>query len=67
MEFNTDAIKGQWNQIKGSLKEKWGKLTEDELETIEGKKDRLAGKIQEKYGIVKEDAEKQVDEFLKLT
>ena len=62
--MNWDQIEGDWKQFKGKIKEKWGKLTDDELNTIEGKRDRLAGKIQEKYGIVKEEAEKQLHEFL---
>jgi uncharacterized protein YjbJ (UPF0337 family) len=61
--MNWDTIEGNWKQLKGSVKQQWGKLTDDELNIIEGKKDRLAGKLQEKYGIAKEEVEKQLDAF----
>ena len=61
--MNWDTIEGNWKQMKGSIKEKWGKLTDNELDMIEGKKERLVGKIQEKYGIAKEEANKQLDAF----
>lgn len=48
-----DRVKGNWKQIKGKVREKWGLLTEDDLEHIAGHKDRLVGKIQEKYGEAK--------------
>lgn len=63
--MNWDTIEGNWKQWKGNVKEKWGKLTDDELDVIKGKKDRLSGKIQEKYGIAKDVAEKQLGEFQK--
>jgi uncharacterized protein YjbJ (UPF0337 family) len=58
--MNWDQASGSWNQIKGAVKEKWGKLTDDDLQVIAGKRDRLVGKIQERYGIAKEAAEEQV-------
>lgn len=61
--MNWDEIAGQWKQSTGKVKEKWGKLTDDDLTVINGKKEQLVGKIQERYGIAKEAAEKQVDEF----
>jgi uncharacterized protein YjbJ (UPF0337 family) len=61
--MNWDQIEGQWKQSLGKVKEKWGKLTDDDLTAINGKKEQLVGKIQERYGIAKEVAEKQVDEF----
>jgi len=61
--MNTDQVEGKWKQLKGTVKEKWGKLTDDDLTVIGGKKDILVGKIQERYGISKEEAEKQADEF----
>jgi uncharacterized protein YjbJ (UPF0337 family) len=61
--MNWDAIEGNWNQFKGHVKEKWGKLTDDNLDTIAGKRDQLAGKIQETYGITKDQAEVQVTAF----
>lgn len=61
--MNEDRIKGEWKKLKGAAKEKWGKLTDDELTTIDGKREQLAGAIQEKYGVAKEEAEKQIKEF----
>jgi len=61
--MNWDQIEGKWKQSAGVVKEKWGKLTDDDLTVIAGKKDQLVGKIQERYGIAREAAEKQVDEF----
>lgn len=61
--MNWDIIEGKWDQIKGSVKEKWGDLTDDELTQISGKKDQLAGKLQEKYGWTKQEAEDKLDEF----
>jgi uncharacterized protein YjbJ (UPF0337 family) len=61
--MNWDQIQGKWKQSTGAVKEKWGKLTDDDLTVIAGKKDQLVGKIQERYGIAKDVAEKQVDEF----
>jgi uncharacterized protein YjbJ (UPF0337 family) len=65
MDMNWDEIAGKWKQTVGKAKEKWGKLTDDDLTAINGKRDQLVGKIQERYGIVKEAAEKQVDEFVR--
>jgi uncharacterized protein YjbJ (UPF0337 family) len=59
--MNWDQIEGQWKQFTGSAREKWGKLTDDDIQTLTGKKDQLVGKIQERYGMAKEDAEKQAD------
>nr|MBV6629087.1 CsbD family protein [Oceanococcus sp. HetDA_MAG_MS8] len=61
---NSDKLKGQWKQIKGDLRERWGKLTNDEVEQIDGQEQNLVGKIQEKYGIAKEEAQSQVNNFL---
>ena len=61
--MNWDRIEGEWKQFKGLVKEKWGKLTDSDLEVIAGKKDQLIGKLQEKYGITKEEAERQVRDW----
>jgi uncharacterized protein YjbJ (UPF0337 family) len=61
--MNWDQVEGKWKQAAGRVKEKWGKLTDDDLQVIRGKRDQLVGKIQERYGIAKEDAERQVEEF----
>ena len=61
--MNWDRIEGQWKQVSGKVKTKWGKLTDDDLTTIAGKKDQLVGRIQERYGIQKDEAERQVNEW----
>jgi uncharacterized protein YjbJ (UPF0337 family) len=61
--MNSDRLKGKWKQVKGSAKERWGKLTDDDLEVIDGQSEQLIGKIQERYGIVREAAKEQVDEW----
>jgi len=61
--MNSDQLQGKWKQLKGSLKERWGKLTDQDLETIAGKHEKLVGAIQERYGVAKEEAQKQVDDW----
>jgi uncharacterized protein YjbJ (UPF0337 family) len=61
--MNNDTIAGNWKQFTGSILEKWGKLTNDDLDVIAGRKDQMVGKIQEKYGLAKEEAEKEWTEF----
>ena len=63
--MNWDQVAGKWKQYKGQTKEKWGKLTDDDLDVINGKRQQLVGRIQERYGIAREEAEKQADEFVK--
>jgi uncharacterized protein YjbJ (UPF0337 family) len=63
--MNSDQLKGKWKQVKGSVKERWGKLTDDDLEVIDGQSEQLIGTIQERYGIAREAAQKQVDEWNK--
>jgi uncharacterized protein YjbJ (UPF0337 family) len=63
--MNEDTIKGQWKQLAGKMKEKWGKLTDDDLTVAEGSSEYLAGKVQERYGVARDDADEQVKEFRK--
>jgi uncharacterized protein YjbJ (UPF0337 family) len=58
-----DQLKGDWKQLKGKIKEKWGKLTDDDLTVVEGKRDQLAGILQKRYGYAKDQAEKELNEF----
>ena len=58
--MNTDVLDGKWKQMRGQMKEWWGKLTDDDFDVIAGKRDQLIGKLQEKYGWAKEDAENEV-------
>lgn len=62
--MNWDQVQGRWLQLKGSVRQKWGKLTDDDLDVIGGQKDRLVGKLQERYGLAKDEAERQCDEWI---
>lgn len=63
--MNTDQLQGKWKQAKGSIKERWGKLTDDDMDVINGQREQLIGKVQERYGIAKAEAQKQVDEYMR--
>lgn len=65
--MNWDIVKGKWKQMSGSAKEKWGELTDDDLQQVDGQRDQLVGKVQEKYGVAKDEAERQVDEWASKT
>ncbi len=62
--MNEDILKGKWREIKGGVKEKWGKLTDDEITQIEGKQDKLLGLLQKAYGYSKEKAEQEYKKFM---
>ncbi|HTF88646.1 MAG TPA: CsbD family protein [Planctomycetota bacterium] len=62
---NWDRIEGNWKNVTGKVRERWGKLTDDELDVIQGKREQLEGRIQEAYGIGRDGAPKQVEEFAK--
>lgn len=62
--MNWDIIEGKWDQFKAKLREKWGKLTDDDLESAKGKRDLLIGKIHEHYGEAKDRVGKSVDEMI---
>lgn len=61
--MNKDRIEGQWKQLQGRMKQKWGKLTDDDLSVAEGNTTYLVGKVQERYGIARDEAEAEVREF----
>ena len=61
--MNNDRTAGTWKQIKGKVKEQWGKLTDDEIDQLQGRGEQLAGKLQERYGMAKDEAERQAREF----
>jgi uncharacterized protein YjbJ (UPF0337 family) len=63
--MNKDQVSGGWHQLKGKVKEQWGKLTDDDLRELDGNAEQLAGKIQQRYGVQKEEAERQAREFRK--
>ncbi|HJQ98911.1 MAG TPA: CsbD family protein [Candidatus Polarisedimenticolaceae bacterium] len=58
--MNTDALQGNWKQLRGRVKEMWGNLTDDDLDRIDGRTERLIGVLQEKYGYAKEKAESEI-------
>jgi uncharacterized protein YjbJ (UPF0337 family) len=62
--MNWDTIESSWKQFQGKVQQKWGKLTDDELDQIDGARQRLAGKIQERYGKSKEEAERELDDWI---
>ena len=61
--MNEVWAKGKWNEFKGKAKERWGKLTDDELERVEGQRDQLVGLVQQEYGRSREQAEKELDQW----
>ena len=61
--MNWDIIEGRWEQAKGSVKEQWGKLTDDDLMEIRGDRQQFVGKVQERYGIARDEAEREVDNW----
>ncbi len=61
--MNRDIMMGKWQQLRGKVKEEWGKLTDDDLKTVEGKFDKLSGLIRERYGYTKEKADQELDRF----
>jgi uncharacterized protein YjbJ (UPF0337 family) len=63
MDWN--EIEGNWKQFSGKIKEKWGKLTDDDITAIGGKKDQLLGRIQERYGYEKDMADRELTDFVR--
>ena len=61
MDWN--CVEGNWKQIKGKVKEKWGQLTDDDLDVIGGRRDQLEGKIQQRYGLAKDQVRKDIDDW----
>jgi uncharacterized protein YjbJ (UPF0337 family) len=62
--MNRDILKGQWTQLKGKMREQWGKLTDDDVDRMQGNAEMLVGKLQERYGWSKEQAERDFDAWL---
>jgi uncharacterized protein YjbJ (UPF0337 family) len=63
--MNWDEIAAKWMQFKGSAKQKWAKLTDDDLDYVAGTRDRLIGRLQEKYGMTKDEAERQAEDWFR--
>ena len=62
--MNWEQLDGNWMQLKGKIREQWGRLTHDDLDIIEGKEEQLVGAIQKRYGLAREEAEEQVRAWL---
>ena len=62
--MNLDQLEGKWDQVKGQIKEKWGKLTNDDIAVISGKKDQLLGKLRERYGYTAARASSELGTFM---
>jgi uncharacterized protein YjbJ (UPF0337 family) len=62
--MNRDTLKGQWMQVKGKVREKWGKLTDDDVAMVQGNAEQLIGKLQERYGYARDEAEREMDRWL---
>jgi uncharacterized protein YjbJ (UPF0337 family) len=58
-----NRIEGSWKQLKGKVKEKWGDLTDDDLDKIAGRQEQFEGVIQQRYGLTKDQAHKQIEEW----
>ena len=62
--MNNDILKGRWNQVKGEIRTKWAKLTDNDMMQIQGEAEKLIGKLQERYGYKREQAERELNDFL---
>jgi uncharacterized protein YjbJ (UPF0337 family) len=60
-DMDWNRVEGNWKQVKGKIKEKWGKLTDDDLNVINGRRDQLEGKIQERYGLARDQIRNDID------
>jgi len=63
--MNWDRIEGNWKQFQGKAQQKWGKLTNDDLDIVKGKRTELAGRLQQRYGYARDEAEREIDNWLK--
>jgi uncharacterized protein YjbJ (UPF0337 family) len=59
--MDRNRVEGNWKQVKGKVKEQWGKLTDDDLDVINGNREQLEGKIQERYGYQNDQIRKEID------
>lgn len=62
--LNVNIFKGKWKELKGDVKSKWGKLTDDDMTEIEGNQEKLIGILQKKYGYSKDRAEEEYRSFM---
>jgi len=62
--MNRNILQGKWKQLRGEIRERWGELTDDDLDKVAGQSEKLAGALQERYGYTQMEAERQINEFL---
>lgn len=62
--MNPEIFKGRWNQLRGEIRTRWGKITDDDVTQIQGQAEKMIGKLQERYGYKREQAEKELNDFL---
>ncbi len=65
--MNRDTLEGNWRQIRGEIKRRWGRLTDDDLIEIAGRREVLLGKLQELYGLARETAERELEKLREFT
>jgi uncharacterized protein YjbJ (UPF0337 family) len=63
-KMNRDILEGHWKEIRGEIRQRWGELTDDELDQIAGHRDKLVGSLQKRYGYSRDEASRQLDDFL---
>ena len=64
MDANKDMMQGKWHELKGQVKQQWGKLTDDDLTRLSGKREELTGVLQQRYGYGKAQAELEINSWL---
>lgn len=62
--MNRNILQGKWKQLRGEIRQRWGELTDDDLDQVAGQGEKLAGALQERYGYTQMEAERQINEFL---
>jgi uncharacterized protein YjbJ (UPF0337 family) len=67
VHMDWDRLEGDWKQLRGKVRERWGKLTDDDLTAISGRRDQLEGKIQERYGYAKSQARREIEDWYRST
>ena len=65
MDGKTDILQGKWHELKGQVKQQWGKLTDDDMAKLSGKQEELAGVLQQRYGYTKEKSELEINNWLR--
>ena len=63
--MDKNQVYGNWNELKGKIQQRWGRLTDDDMDVIDGYRNELVGKIQQYYGMSRQQAEYEVDEYLR--